>query len=223
MTALTEDQRRAWRLALLVTGRADLADTALLAAMQRRVALRSLPQARRDRLTLICVREILGEATMRRPGFLERLRSAHRSRRGAGPISASHYERIPFDGIAADGADAMRALREQPREAWALHRVLNMDLRDVARAMDCSKTAAARHLEEAESAMAGALGPSYVRVIEALRIQSDAARPGTVVLESLAAQRTGKLVARVVFALLSVVLIAAAVAAVLYRLQRPAL
>lgn len=222
MAALTEDQRRAWRLALLVTGRSDLADAALLAAMRRRVALRTMPEQRRDRLTLICVREIVGEAAMHRPGFLERLRAAHRGKRGAEPCAVAENPQAVFEGLAADGAEAMRALREQPREAWALHRVLNMDLRDVARAMDCSKTAAARHLEEAESAMAGSLGASYIETIEALRTQSDAARPGSIVQESIAAQRTGRWIARVVVALLAILLTAAAVAGVMHWMQRTA-
>ena len=55
-------------------------------------------------------------------------------------------------------SETLAGLAHQPREAWLLSRTYRMPLRDVARAMDCSSTATARHLQQAEEALAGALG-----------------------------------------------------------------
>lgn len=56
-------------------------------------------------------------------------------------------------------AATLGELPPQQREAWIFARVYQCTDRETARAMDCSVTAGARHLERAEAALAAALGP----------------------------------------------------------------
>ncbi len=55
-------------------------------------------------------------------------------------------------------ADAVAALTSQQREAWVLGRVYRTPLRELSRAMDCSSTAAERHLLQAEVNLRNATG-----------------------------------------------------------------
>lgn len=54
-------------------------------------------------------------------------------------------------------ANALASLPAQQRETWVFARVYAMDLRSIAKAMDCSASATQRHLEAADAAMAVAL------------------------------------------------------------------
>jgi len=54
--------------------------------------------------------------------------------------------------------DALATVAAQQREAWVLTRVYQLGPRELARAMDCSVTASARHLEQADRALVEALG-----------------------------------------------------------------
>jgi hypothetical protein len=55
-------------------------------------------------------------------------------------------------------ADALAGLTAQQREAWIFARVYRHDMREMARAMDCSTTATRNHLARAEEAMGRAEG-----------------------------------------------------------------
>jgi DNA-directed RNA polymerase specialized sigma24 family protein len=76
-------------------------------------------------------------------------------------------ERVPHDVAAA-----LAALPAQQREAFVFARVDGKPQREMARAMDCSVTAAARHLEQAEAAMGAAAGAADAAA--ALRRYGDA-------------------------------------------------
>jgi Sigma-70, region 4 len=56
-------------------------------------------------------------------------------------------------------AEGIASLSPQQREAWILARVYRVSEREMSRAMDCSVTAAARHLEQADAAVTKQLGP----------------------------------------------------------------
>lgn len=62
------------------------------------------------------------------------------------------------ESIPRAAADALAALNPQQREAWVFARVYRVDLREMARAMDCSTTATQNHLDRAEEAMGRAEG-----------------------------------------------------------------
>lgn len=89
---------------------------------------------------------------------LAQLDSAHMDRltvlrsREIRPASLVH-ELIP-----PRAADAVAALSPQQREAWVLGRVYGTPLREMSRAMDCSSTAAERHLLQADVAIRNAIG-----------------------------------------------------------------
>lgn len=48
----------------------------------------------------------------------------------------------------------------------------------MARAMDCSKTAALRHLERADTELGGRFGDTLPSMLDALRAEADTAAPG---------------------------------------------
>lgn len=117
-----------YRLAVLLTGNPKLAAGVITAVVDAQPDLRKLDNQHMDRLTVLRSREI-------RPGVL---------------IDQPHVPR--------EVAEALSQLPLQQREAWVFARVYRMELRDLARAMDCSVTATQRHLELADEATAGALG-----------------------------------------------------------------
>lgn len=140
-------ERRAYRLATLLTGDPVAAMGVVEAMVRAQPDLRVLDTARLDRLTVLRSREIT-------PGSL------------------------PADALDADAAGALASLAAQPREAWLLARTYGLTQRETARAMDCSVTATARHVERADDVMARTLGgpdgPSHAvaGAIEALRAYS---------------------------------------------------
>lgn len=82
-------------------------------------------------------------------------------------IDSAHLDRLTILGcreigavnpatlaIASPGLDYLAALSMQQREAWVLARVYRVPEREMARSMDCSTTAARRHLELADKRMA---------------------------------------------------------------------
>ncbi len=126
-------ERRIYRLALLLTGDRDGAVAVIDEVLRSRADLSALDSAHLDRLTVLRSREM-------RP-----------DRRGA--VGA-----MVQDGVAAPVAAALDALAVQQREAWALHRVYCVPIRETSRAMDCSTAAVQRHLDAAEAAMVARLG-----------------------------------------------------------------
>ena len=141
-------ERRAYRLATLLTGDPVAAVGVVEAMVRAQPDLRVLDTARLDRLTVLRSREITAVAL-----------------------------RAPALDVAAAGA--LASLAEQPREAWLLARTYGLTPRETARAMDCSVTATARHVERADDVMArvlgGSAGPGHgvVGAIEALRAYSE--------------------------------------------------
>ena len=60
---------------------------------------------------------------------------------------------IVVDGVPMALAEALAALPPQQREAWVLGRVFRLPLREMARAMDCSRQASQHHLDLAAAAL----------------------------------------------------------------------
>jgi predicted DNA-binding protein (UPF0251 family) len=140
----------AWRLAVLLTGRVEEAEEGVEQVLADRGALSTLPPARLDRLVALRCREIVGR------------RSAGRSEPAAGRALA-----------------ALDRLAQQPREAFALIEVGGRSMIDAARAMDCSRTAASRHLERARAALAGAVEEGLAPVdVEGVRAEVERLNPG---------------------------------------------
>lgn len=75
---------------------------------------------------------------------------------------------IAQDGLPIDVAKALAALPVQQREAWVFARVYRLTSREMARAMDCSHTAAERHLVQAEAAMTGAVAEDADSIAQTL-------------------------------------------------------
>lgn len=130
-------ERRVYRLAALLTGSPIAAAEVIEHVLAAQPDLRRLDDARLDRLTILRCREAVPEAGI-----------------------------IADDSLPRVAAEALAGLRSQPREAWVLHRLYAMTPRDAARAMDCSRDAATRHLAEADARIAEA-GPAD-RLAEAL-------------------------------------------------------
>lgn len=159
MTSEARD-RRTYRLALLLTGRADAAalvaaDVAESAASRRHRRRHRRPgQAgapdRTDRLTVLASRRRLESAA-------PPARAGHRS--SAGAIIPSG----PGAGV-AEALASVATLTAQAREAWIFVRVFGHSLREAAIAMDCSRSAVRRHLRrgDAQAAIAGGAHPSEV-------------------------------------------------------------
>lgn len=82
-------------------------------------------------------------------------------------LASRHHTPSPAPG--ADGAHArLLALPAQAKEAWILSRVDGLDELAVARAMDCSRTAARRHLVHADDLLAQADPKAFAERIRAL-------------------------------------------------------
>jgi hypothetical protein len=155
-------ERRVWRLAYLITG--DAAGAARLAdrIFRARVDLDALDAARLDRVIIQQAREI-------------------RPPRRTTPDAAAQALRP--EGDAAELLATVRQIPEQPREAWVLARVDNLDELHISRAMDCSKTAARNHLHAAEEKVLARYGPRLQQMVDALRAFADSLDPGRIIIE----------------------------------------
>src|SRR5215207_1672933 len=116
-------ERRVWRLAYLLSG--DPAGAAVLVdrVLRGQPDLASLEPARLDRVVIQHAREL------------------PRRRGAVPPITAP----VPA-GEVRKAMDALLSIPEQPREAWVLARVDELDELHFSRAMDCSRTASRNHL-----------------------------------------------------------------------------
>lgn len=65
--------------------------------------------------------------------------------------------RLTDDRVSGLAADALAALTTQQRDAWVFVRVYGLPVREAARAMDCSATAARQHLKLADAVTADRL------------------------------------------------------------------
>lgn len=213
--------RRAWRLAALLTGDPDRADAVLRRCLARRPDLEHLSI---DRLERIVIQETRSDAaTAGRPAsakphtLIARLRDRH-ERHSRAESRASPPTHAPTRPPRADASDtpaaadvALAALAELPaqqREAWILRALDAENEIDASKAMDCSRTALARHLEHAEDSMRSALGDSYNEVLAALRARVETFDPGPFVSEIADARRRRRLT-RIVgaFAILMIILL----------------
>lgn len=205
----TQAERRAWRLALLLTGSPAAADRVVLRVLDAQPDLDALEPIRRDRLVVLRAREEdTRPSNPPRPGFAERVRAAHLQRRGVTPAEEAD-ERHPFDGVANALLQLSRRLPRQQHEAIMLHRVEGFELRDTARAMDCSTTAAARHLDEAERVVAETMGRDYTAAGRMLRRQAIDAPTGEVVVRMRVAIERFKRVRTIILSVIIVLVLAA--------------
>ncbi len=115
--------------------------------------------------------------------------------------------------IPAHIAKALAALSQQQREAWVLARVYRIPLRELSRAMDCSVTATTRHLEVADGAMKIAL---QGKMVEAAKVLLDYSLSLDVPEFYRAQQRRRARVRRVMWAIATVLVLAAIVAAAVW-------
>ncbi len=204
-------ERRAWRLAALLTGDARAADAIVAAALRAQGNLASLPAARLDRLVILRARDI-DRARRRGPrpsapgkpraGLLERLRAGHHHWRGGALSSTAASDSHPpnphrsdaalFTGPAAEAHQAAMRLKEQSREAWLLRELDGKDEIASSRAMDCSRTALERHLAVSASAMRESLGDRFDSAIQDLRRQAAELDPGPFVAARRSRARTNR-------------------------------
>ena len=140
-------EARAWRLALLLTRDAEQAAEVAIQVRKAQPKLERLDPRRLDRLVVLRSREV-----------------AQRRRRRPTPAQ----EAAPPPEQVRALLDALRRLGHQVQEAWIFARVDELGEIEMARSMDCSKSAAARFLAEADSALAESPGDLPAR-IEALR------------------------------------------------------
>ncbi len=76
--------------------------------------------------------------------------------------------RLVVETVPPAATEALALLTSQQREAWVFTHVYRIEMRDAARAMDCSVTATRRHLQVAEEAVAERLGAAVEQAVEAL-------------------------------------------------------
>jgi hypothetical protein len=172
MSTLDQSEAIAQRLALLLTGQCSRADAVMAEVMLSQPILAQMQTARIRRLVILRARDIAGLRTRTAKPWLMRVREAQHRARGAVIAGDAEATTEVFDDLALIAFKAASMLERQPMEAWLLHRVEDLELRQVARAMDCSTSAVQRHLEQAEGSLGQTLGVEYPRAIEQLREQS---------------------------------------------------
>ncbi|MHC4976742.1 MAG: RNA polymerase sigma factor [Planctomycetota bacterium] len=169
---LAQSEQIAQRVALLLTADSTRADDVLGVVLASQPDLRHVDIARVRRLVILRAREDRFGSPPRKKPWLVRVRERHLRARGEALPAEQQPPTEVFDGIALVAFRACERLDRQQMEAWLLHRVEDLDLRQAARAMDCSTSALQRHLERAEASLGQTLGGEYVEAIERLRAQS---------------------------------------------------
>jgi hypothetical protein len=163
----TADQRRAyeariWRLAFLLTGHPQSASELIARVLRAQPDVLAVEAVRLDRLVILQAREWAAR---------------RRNLAAASP---------PLSPAAATALTAALGMNHQLLEAWVLARVDGMEGLSVSRAMDCSNTAVANHLAEADREMASRLGPRLAPGLDALRRDADALDPRPFIEQILA-------------------------------------
>lgn len=153
---------RAWRLAILTTGDADIARRTL---SNLRVPPRGerLDADRIDRLAIQSLRRACGPTARAGPNEVQGPPSP--ARRRVDPISLGSAH------------DILATLPLQAAEAFVLRRLDELDPIRACRAMDCSRSAADRFLERAERELSTALGPDHDSAFLSLKSASDELTP----------------------------------------------
>lgn len=172
MPTLDQSEAIAQRLALLLTGECSRADAVMSEVMLSQPVLALMQTARIRRLVILRARDIAGLRTRTAKPWLMRVREAQHRARGVEKATDAEVSTEVFVDLALIAFKAASMLERQPMEAWLLHRVEDLELRQVARAMDCSTNAVQRHLEQAEGSLGQTLGGEYAQAIEQLREQS---------------------------------------------------
>ncbi len=147
MDAREAYQRRAWRLALLLTDSDAHASRVLHDVTRLHPAPERGSDARYDRTVIQSAR----------PTYESPVQPAQDE-----PHADGLSTRVKLSDAAARVWEASRDLEPQPREAWVLTALDGLDLPRAARAMDCSRNAIeAIHLPTARRALESKLGPSF--------------------------------------------------------------
>ena len=221
-------ESRVWRLAYLLTGSAEGAGHVVERVLMARQNLLTVTDpARIDRLVALHTRERSGRSRAGRRRFsLGAYTAAANARRVLDSRMASAPE-ITLSGSAKRLHELVLALDHQPRLAWVLAHLEQVDEIWLAKAMDCSKTAARVHLSNAEKSLleaASTRGESKAPAsvidhgLQSLREAIDAIDPGPY-LEAARADIRERRVGRIA---LAVILLGAAVVAarIIYDLTR---
>lgn len=180
-------ERRVFRLAVLLTGREDR-------------AVRVLEQVLDDRRN-----------GSRDAVYLDRM-----------TILRSREHLVAGDGDAIRGApqrwaQALWSLPAQGREAWVLARVYKTPERAMARSMDCSTSATARHLDQADAAVEAVAGVGTDAFVEMVRDHSmNIDVPEHYRLKTRRRARRRRLIRRWATGLVVLLVLAAAAAAVIW-------
>ncbi|MCC6659647.1 MAG: hypothetical protein IT437_02050 [Phycisphaerales bacterium] len=175
-------ERRIWRLAFLLTGDAERAAGVIETVLRDQPHPEGVDAGRLDRLIILHAREVP---------------------RGTVPA-------VGMGAEAARGMGVLLALPQQPREAWVLTRLDGLDELRVSRAMDCSRTAVARHLKAADEQMGHRLGDALNRCVAALRREADAIDPAPLIAAALEKRRKDRLGRALVVGGITLIVVAAA-------------
>jgi hypothetical protein len=189
-------ERRIFRLALLLTGREDGALRVLERVLGDNPDLRSVDGVHLDRMTILRSREVIGGRSVTDDGTMIR-------------------------GVPRTWSAAFWAMPEQSREAWVLTRVYKTPARTMARSMDCSTTATARHLERADADLHDAMGAGMDAFIDTVLEFSMQADVPPVYRERIVSRRRRRQRLIVIVALIGVVGMAVLVAVMALRQARP--
>lgn len=217
-------ERRVWRLAYLLTGADESAAAALVArVVDAQPDLEGVDTGRLDRLVVLSAREWAASPSGRKrahgrlapPTAVSTSPTRPPASAAAGPAlpASARDQRLPLHGIAAQALQAAVRLPRQSLEAWILGRIDELDGVGVARAMDCSRTAAQRHLELADRAMSETLGDGLGPAITALRSAVDTLDPGAAVHAYRVVRRRERRIRRAIIAGAAVMAVLAAILA----------
>ncbi len=151
MDATDALKRRMWRQALALTGGPEPAARVVESVLRVQPRLQRLAEHQRNRLVVQHSREVTASDAESAVGYLG------------------------LDGTRAGLVTALRTLAPQQREAWVLAELEGYDTIPAARAMDCSRTAMSRFLEEANDSLTSLMGEDYAPAIEGVRAAIDRA------------------------------------------------
>lgn len=149
-------EARIWRLAYLLTGSTEHATSVVISVARSQNNLTALEPTRLDRIVILRARDY--EKIPVRSSIDKFASLVARAWRTVAviPSEDAQAQETPTPSIAPDAAALLERIVEmdhQPREAWALARVDDVGEMWMARAMDCSRTAAAIHLGVADRYM----------------------------------------------------------------------
>lgn len=183
-------QRRVIRLALLLTADPSRAADALSLILAANPDIRRIAESRIDRMVIQHARgELAGPAPANQPD-----------------ITLDHI--LTLSDPARRLWDAAARLEQQPREAWILRDLEQMDEIPTARAMDCSRTAIETvHRPHALNHLQAALADDYSHALASLHEALDALDPAPLIAIALTARAAAQRRRRITTFLLLFVLL----------------